>query len=280
MKRGILFKTVMLFVLWQSGKLFAGQEPQPIGARASGLGNASVTLSDVWSLYHNQAGLGFIRKPTAGVFYESRFLMPELGLSAAAVALPIKTGAFGLSYSGFGFQEYREHKIGLAYGRTFGEYLSIGMQVNYHATLLSSLYGSSSAFTVEIGAQYKTGKRLTLAAHLFNPNQSKLADFDDERIPSAIRFGAQYMFSEQVFMVGEVNQALYQKTSLRAGIEYRPVQVLYVRAGISGNPFNSSFGFGLNLKRFQLDFAGSFHQVLGFSPQFSLTFNPSASNAK
>lgn len=259
---------------------FGGNENQPIGARSAGLANASLTLNDVWSVHHNQAGLGSIRKITAGVYYESRFLMPELGLSAGALALPVGRGAFGLSFRTFGYQAYKENKIGLAYGRAFGDFLSIGMQINFQSAVFSEFYGSSSTFTAEIGAIYKAGKKVTLAAHLFNPNQSRIAEFDDERIPSVIRFGARYLFSNQVFVVAEVENALYQNPVLRGGLEYHPVDILYVRAGISGNPFNSNFGFGLQMKKFQLDFAGAFHQVLGFTPKISLTFNPSAGNEK
>lgn len=259
---------------------FGGNDNQPVGARSAGLANASLTLNDVWSIHHNQAGLGSIRKITAGVYYESRFLMPELGLSAGAIAIPVGKGSFGLSFRTFGYQAYKENKIGLAYGRAFGDFLSIGMQLNFHSAVFSEFYGSSSTFTAEIGAIYKASKKVILAAHLFNPNQSQIAEFDDERIPSVIRFGARYLFSDQVFVVAEVENALYQKPVLRGGLEYHPVDILYVRAGISGNPFNSNFGFGLQMKKFQLDFAGAFHQVLGFTPKISLTFNPSAGNEK
>ena len=280
MRKSIFTVFTALFVFAFQVPSIGGNENQPIGARSAGLANASLTLSDVWSVHHNQAGLGHIRKVSAGVYYESRFLMPELGLSAAALAVPIGKGTFGLSFNSFGYQLYKENKIGLAYGRSFGDFLSIGVQLNYHSAVFSEMYGNSSAFTAEVGAIYKAGKKVVLAAHLFNPNQSRIAEYNDERIPSVIRFGARYSFSDRVFLAAEVENGLYQKPSLRAGLEYHPVDVLYVRAGISGNPFNSNFGFGLQMKKLQLDFAGTFHQVLGFTPKISLTFNPSASNEK
>lgn len=266
---------LLLFVLvFCTSVLYAGNENRPIGARAAGLGQAALTLTDVWSAHHNQAGLGHIKQFSAGVYYESRFLVPELGLSGAALALPAGKGAFGISIRNFGYRLYQENKIGVGYGRRFGDQLSIGMQLNLHTLTFQEPYGSSVAFTAEVGAQYKVSKSVTLAAHVFNPNQTRLAEYDNERIPSAIRFGAQYRFSEQVFVVGEVESNLYTNPSLRGGFEYRPVEALYVRAGISGNPFNSCFGFGARWKKLQMDFAGTFHQVLGFTPRFSLTFQP------
>jgi hypothetical protein len=265
--------SLFLLLFWNLA-LYAGGENRPIGARAAGLGQAAITLTDVWSAHHNQAGLGYIRRFSAGAYYESRFLVPELGLSGLAVAMPVGKGSLGLSIRNFGYQLYQENKIGLGYGRRFGDQLSIGMQLNMHTVTFQEPYGSTIAISAEVGAQYRVGKAVTLAAHVFNPTQTRLAEFDNERIPSAIRFGAQYRFSPKVFVVGEIESTLYTKPSMRAGFEYRPVEALYVRAGLAGNPFNSSFGFGVRWKRLQMDFAGTFHQVLGFTPRFSLTFQP------
>ena len=74
----------------------AGNEDLPLGARSSGMGNASVSLSDVWSAHHNQAGLGFVRDISAGAYYENRFLLKELSIKGGVVALPVKGGTFGL----------------------------------------------------------------------------------------------------------------------------------------------------------------------------------------
>ncbi len=252
----------------------AGNDNTHFGARSAALGNASVTLSDVWSAHHNQAGLGFITKACAGVSYENRFLVPELGLSGAVVALPLKEkrGTFGLSIRKFGYSQYSESKIGLGFGRAFGEHLSIGMQINYQNVQFADVYGSKTAFTVEAGAIYKLSPVLTVAAHVFNPNRSRLTELDQDRLPVAMRFGLRYQFSNMVFIAAETEKDSYNKPVFRAGIEYMAGSVLYLRAGMGSQPISSSFGFGLKLKKLQIDMAGNFHPVLGFSPQFSLTY--------
>ena len=135
-----LFSFIIFLIVGQC--LFAGNDNLPIGARSAGLANASVTLNDVWSAHHNQAGLGWIKKATAGVSYENRFLVPELGLSGAVLALPLSgnKGTFGLSVRKFGYSQYNESKIGLGFGRSFGEHLSIGMQLNYHSMIECFFY--------------------------------------------------------------------------------------------------------------------------------------------
>src|SRR5437879_770897 len=88
----------------------AGNEDYPVGGRSSAMGNASVSLADVWSAHHNQAGLGFEKNISAGVYYENRFLLKELGVKGAVIALPEKGGTFGLCVTNFGYSLYSEKK--------------------------------------------------------------------------------------------------------------------------------------------------------------------------
>jgi hypothetical protein len=264
-----LFSYYFLFLILA---VKAGNDDLPIGARSAGLANASVTLSDVWSVHHNQAGLGFLEKAGAGVYYENRFLIPELGLSAGVVAVPVKKGAFGLSIRNFGYQLYNESKFGIGYGRSFGDKLSIGMQLNMLNVRFADVYGARNAFTAEVGAIYRLSSSLTVATHINNPTRTKLTELDADRLPTILRFGLRYQFSKKVFIAGEAQKDTYNKAQLRFGLEYMASDVFFLRAGIASNPINSSFGFGLKLKKLMLDFAGSFHQVLGFTPQFSLTY--------
>jgi len=68
MKKQIFIASLLLFAFITK----AGNEDYPIGARSAAMGNASVSLSDMWSAHHNQAGLGFVRNISAGVSYENR----------------------------------------------------------------------------------------------------------------------------------------------------------------------------------------------------------------
>ena len=174
----------------------AGNDDLPVGARSAGLANASVTLSDAWSVHHNQAGLGFLEKASAGVYYENRFLIPELGLSAGVVAVPVKKGAFGLSIRNFGYQLYNESKIGVGYGRAFGEKFSMGMQLNFLNVRFADVYGSRNVFTAEVGAIYKLNSNLTIATHINNPTRTRLTQLDADRLPTIIRFGLRYQFGK------------------------------------------------------------------------------------
>jgi len=251
---------------------FAGNDNTPIGARSAGLGHASVTLSDVWSAHHNQAGLGFLTRAEAGAYYENRFLLPELSLSGAVFALPTAKGTFGLNIRNFGYKLYSESKIGISYARAFSDQLSFGMQINYNNIQFAEYYGTRNTFTAELGVQYKVTKQLTIGVHAYNPNRVRLADFNNEKLPSIFRFGLGYQVSPKVLITAEAEKDSYNKPIIKAGLEYLVSTNFYVRGGIASNPYLNSFGFGLLLKDLKLDFAGTFHRYLGFTPQISLSY--------
>lgn len=266
-------KLILLLAIGASFLSRAGNENWHLGARSAGMAHASVTLFDVWSTHHNQGGLGWLKTPSAGVYFENRFLLNELSQMGASVAVPVGPGAFGLSYSGFGWSLYKENKVGLAYGMQFNEKIAGGVQANYHSIRLPNNYGSATSVSVEAGIQARVTEELTIGVHLYNPTRTKLNDFNDERIPTIMRFGAGYQFSDKVLITAEAEKDIEFAGIVRAGLEYTPGDKLYLRGGIATNPGLISFGFGLKFDTFKADIASTYHQVLGFSPQISLSYD-------
>ena len=239
------------------------------GARSAALGNASVSLSDVWSVNNNQAGLGYLKKFSAGVYYENRFLLKELNLKSAVIALPTKDGTFALSINSFGFSLYSQNKYALAYGKTFGEKFSAGMQMDCFTTKFAEGYGKLNEFAVEMGIQAKPINKLIIGMHIFNPRLSKAPE---DGIPTQMRLGFNYLFSEKVFLAIETEKGFNSALEFKAGIEYFPIKDIYLRAGVSTNPSLNAFGLGLNLNQLKIDLSTSFHAVLGFSSCIGLIY--------
>jgi hypothetical protein len=265
-------KCLLLWLMFSPIVVFSGNENWHLGARSAGMAHASLTLSDVWSTHHNQGGLGWLKDPSAGVYFENRYGIKELSQMGAAVAIPVGNGAFGLNYSGFGWSLYKESKIGLAYGMKFNDKISGGVQVNYHSLRLANNYGSNMAFTVEAGLQARVTDALTIGMQVYNPTKTKLDDYYDERIPTIMRFGAGYRFSDKVLVTCEAEKDLEFDAIFRVGLEYMPGDKFYIRGGIATNPGIAAFGFGLKLDSFRADISSTYHQILGFSPQISLSY--------
>jgi hypothetical protein len=255
------------FHVWAAG------EHTVIGGRAAGLGNASIALFDGWSVFNNQAGLAWCRKFSAGAYFENRFLVKELSIKAIGAVLPVKKGAFALSFSHFGYSLYNEIKTGLAFGMNFGNSFSAGIQIDYMRFYIGNEYGTANLFTFEIGLQYRIKEQLCLGVHIYNPIPIKLTDDQVEWLPTVIRFGTGWQISGNLLVSAEIEKDLINKPILKAGMEYHLANPLYIRIGYLTEPSQFTFGIGLVFGKLSFDIASSYNMVLGFSPQGSLIYN-------
>ena len=246
--------------------------PQNAGARGAGMANASLTFTDINSIFTNQAGLGYLEHLSFTAYGERRFL-PADGLNSFlfGAAYPHKSiGTIGLSVHYFGYDRYNEQKIGLAYARKLFKRMSIGAQFNYIATRIGGGYGTAHSFTFEIGILAKVTKHFHLAAHAFSPARIELRNGD--ALPSIFKLGAAYLPSDKVRLTAEIEKDLENPFNGRFGVEYNPISILYIRAGVSTSPLMASFGLGIHMKGLKIDVATSYHTVLGFTPSLSLTY--------
>ncbi|MBK8657423.1 MAG: hypothetical protein IPN22_00710 [Bacteroidetes bacterium] len=243
------------------------------GSRAAALGNASTTLSDVFSTTNNQAGLGFVNQYAIGIYTDRKFVNANINNFNLAVVLPFKNiGTFGLCANYYGYKSYNETKIGLAYARQFGQKVSFGIQFDYmRTTILEN--GNRNFFTLEAGIQYKPWNVLTIAAHVYNPIPYKVEKVYGERLPTILKFGLGYEPSKKVLLAVEYEQDIHYKPQFKAGVEYRPIKYLDIRAGVQTTPFSASLGVGVNVKGVNIDVSSSYHPVLGFTPQAALVVN-------
>jgi hypothetical protein len=253
--------------------LFANAQNTP-GARITAMGGVGVVHDDVWSGFHNQAGLVHLNGLSAGVYYENRFMMKELSDKGVIAALPYGNSAFALSFRSFGYSAFNNSKAGLAYALKLSDKFSFGVQLNYHTVRIGDIYGTQHNVSFDGGFLYKYNSKLTLAAHVANPNRAKLADYNDERMPSILRLGVGYKFSDKVMLSGEIKKPSDADVSVHGGLEYWVVKEMALRVGF--NTLNTfSFGFGWKTKMLQIDAAAGFNSTLGFTPQIALTYTGS-----
>lgn len=252
---------------------FATGENWPVGGRSAGMSNASVALYDLWSIGQNQAGLAMLKDISAGIYYENRFGLKNLGFKAGAFALPTKSGTLGVSVANYGYSQYNENKIGIAYAKSFGERFSAGIQLDYLSTSIGENYGNASTLAAEIGLRYQVNSKITIGTHVFNPTRAKLASYNDERAPTIFKLGLLYTFSNKLIVAIESEKDIQYNPVVKAGIEYHPISSLYFRTGISTYPVQNSFGFGIAVSNFNIDFATTYHRTLGFTPQVSLVYH-------
>ncbi|KPK84203.1 MAG: hypothetical protein AMS27_10605 [Bacteroides sp. SM23_62_1] len=256
--------------------VYSAYDNYPAGAHYAGMGNVGVMCSDVWSLSQNQAGLGFFNHLAAGFYHENRFALSELAHHSIAFSLPTGTGTFGLTCTYFGYSLYNESKIGLGFGKALNKKFSAGLQFNWLNTHIEDETGNLGAMAIEAGILAKPIENLSVGFHVFNPTVSHYRyQSGTEPIPVIIRFGMGYEYREKLFIAFETLKNMYKSPALfKGGVEYRLIQNLYARTGIMvGNFVSHTAGLGIILKKIMIDFAFSHHQLLGYTPHFSIQYS-------
>lgn len=244
-------------------------EEQP-GSRAISLGYSAVALDDSWSLFYNQASLGFQKHTWVGVHHENRFITPELNFSGVGFLQPVWKGTFGLAIKRMGFSQFNQSKFGLAYGMQLAPSLYAGVQMNFHHVFIGGEYGSTSAFSTEGGLIYTPSSNLTVGAHILNPTRSKI--HNDERIPTILNLGIAFRMGENVLLTSGAEKNIDAKATFKAGLEFIALKSLALRIGTATEPSLLSFGMGYQMAGLQIDFAFTRHEYLGYTPHFSLSY--------
>ncbi|UOQ55118.1 hypothetical protein [Hymenobacter cellulosivorans] len=269
----------ILSVLLLSSPLAFGQGngPGTRGARAAALGNASVTLTDVWSVGNNVAGLGQVTSPAVGFYAENRYLSRALNTAVLAAALPIGPttdgkathGVVGFEAQRFGDKLYSEQRLGAGYGYR-GSLISVGARFDVLQVSIEGL-GSKRAVAVSLGGQAEVlPQKLYFGAYLYNLNQAKLAEYQNERVPTVLKAGLSFRPTEKVMLNAETEKDVDQAADFKAGIEYQVVESLAVRGGFSTLSRQTTGGVGLRAGQFRFDYAAAWHTALGLSQHLAI----------
>jgi hypothetical protein len=237
-----------------------------------GVSAYSTKQNDAFSFTSNQAALAATKKTSIGVYGERRFLLAATSNYAAAFAIPTKLGNFGLSLNYAGFKNFNENKIGLAYGRSLGKKVDIGVQFNHYGYRVP-VYGNASAIFVEAGAIMHFTDKFNGGFHVYNPVGGKLNNSDGEKLASAYKLGFGYDASDNFFVNAEIVKEEDKPVNVVAGFQYQFAKQFFARAGFMSESTTAYAGVGLSWKNLRLDVAGSYHPQLGFSPGLMLLTN-------
>ena len=187
---------------------FAEGDFKILGARATGMGGASVTFSDQWSAGNNQAGNVWSPGISCGIFYENRFLARELSYQALCLTLNGKPGAFSAVCTHFRTSVYNETKAGCSYSRKFGNQFSAGVQLDYYRFQIADGYGMKNLFNCELGLMFRPDRHWTAGFQCVNPAPVKVLD---EPLPAFIRLGLSYFYSDALILSAEIEKDFANK---------------------------------------------------------------------
>lgn len=235
------------------------------------MGEASIGYQNIDAAFSNQAGLAYLTSFSAAVTGERRFALNELSTLGAAAAYPTIAGTFAFHVQYYGFQDYNEQKVGLAYARKLGKKFSAGAQISYLRTKIP-LYGNSGLPVAEIGIQAEVAKNLLISSHLVSPFRSEITE--GESLPTILRIGLTWQPSDKVLLTAQADKDIDFEARFRSGLEYKISEIFQLRIGVATNPTQLGVGFGLNMKNgLALDVASGYNQILGFMPGIGLKYS-------
>lgn len=245
---------------------------QPLSAPYTGLGAYSKKFVDAFSGAGNQAALAQLKAAAFGVYAERKFLLQELNHFSSVLALPTSSGTFAFQGDYFGFSDYNENQLGLAYARSVSKQIDVGIRFNYHTVRIAG-YGNASAVNFEGGAIFHLTDKLHTGFHIYNPFNSKLGKSGNEQLAFVYKAGLGYEPSDKVFISTEIVKQQNQSVNVNVGLQYNLHEKVFLRAGISTYTSNSYAGIGLNLSVIRLDINAAYHSQLGFTPGILLLVN-------
>lgn len=267
-----------------------------VGAKAIGMGESQVAAADdLYASYWNPAGLVTLEQPQLALMHNEWFA--GINHEFVGFALPLgEMGTLGVSSSFLSFGElqgrdsegnettlFRPYDLAviLSYARSLGDSLAFGANAKFLYEQIADESGTGIAF--DIGGLYHfSGMPLSLgfnAQHL-----GPRVQFIEEAfgLPVTFRFGGAYrLWDEALTLTLDLIRPSDNDIALAGGAGYTIGRILQLRTGykytMGGNDLGAisglTGGFGLTLRKFQIDYALVPFGVLGLTHRFSLVAN-------
>lgn len=205
--------------------------------------------------------------------YQSRFSMKELSIMSVSGVLNTSFLNFGLNFGTYGFDHFRESKIGLTMARKLSDKINLGVTVHLH-TINSAAQEENTYFIFpDVAAEYIFSDKLILGLGLNSLFRGAINDELKERNTFAIHTGFSYQLSKKCILGAEFESNSEKEVRYRMGIEYTMIDNFPVRVGYSSKPALPSIGISYALKKISMDVAAETHQQLGTSISIGLRYN-------
>ncbi|MEM6298510.1 MAG: hypothetical protein AAF740_07470, partial [Bacteroidota bacterium] len=245
------------------------------GAEAFGMGNTNLTVGNTWAVFNNIGALARADEMAMAVNYTNYYGISGFNTVGAAFVTPLNIGKnggmAGAGFWNFGDGNYSENKVSLGYSHKIGM-MSLGIQVNYFQTMIAE-FGTKSVIALELGGVADLREDLKLGMHIYNFNQAKLANFEDERIPTIMRAGLSYEPIKKLMLNLETEKEVDEPAMFKAGLAYQVLEdKLTFRTGLSTEPFINYFGLGFKYKFLIIDYALNTHPDLNMTNHLSIVY--------
>ncbi len=262
------------FWYWAMNVCSAQTDPitQAHGARSQGMGNMKVFVPDSWAYFNNIGALDRLEETEISAGFDHRYGLNELSTVDLALAWKNDFGTIGLGISRFGGKLFNQQLLGLGFSNTLG-IVSLGAKIDWFQTQIEG-FGTGNAFLFSLGGVAELDPKFFLGANFSNLNRAKISQNSEQRLPTAVQLGFSYLPGESLGIRAEIEKDIALDPVVKAGIEYRLGDWVFLRAGVNSNPGRLYFGLGLKKERFGFDYAYGQNSALGRTHHLSLALKP------
>jgi|GEM_PF-226991 len=266
------------------------------GARPAGLGDCYIGLSDdVSACYFNPAGLTQIERKE-GLFMLLRPMtkVDDLIMSFGGFALPLPYGAFGLSFTYYGYGEMDkitgednngnpkkdgkwsayDFALSSSFARKIKENLGLGGSLKVINGKIDD--ESAIAFAIDVGGLYNTPKEgLKIGVALKNLGSKMTYDNDPFGLPLSLKAGVSYRLSNiPLLILSDLTIPNDNNPYIGIGVEYKPRDIFSIRGGYKTGPSDEgsglTIGLGTEYGAYNFDYAYQPYGKLGDSHRVSV----------
>lgn len=193
------------------------------------------------------------------VFYESKYLMSELGTGKCVFQSPQVWGTFGFAISGFGYDKYNRLSAGGQFARFLSPNFALGVGFDLRSYYYEGIQERLFRFGFRTGALFEVSERLVLS--VWNDSRKRL---NDDGFTHRIAAGGSLNLKNECMWLFEIETFQFDSWLYRTGFEYK-VGELFMRCGAKALPVEPSLGLGFELTSFAFDLSASYHYQLGLT---------------
>lgn len=273
---------ILSILLVSSALLLAVFDDYQPSARARGMGGAFTAVADdANAIFFNPAGLADL-KFEGNFGYTRPFNEPFSDVKTLAIAaeFPKRIGIIGFGAKLFDVNHadeslYSEQTWTLSHAMTLQKDIHSTINFGYNLNYLRLKFDdddSDHAFGIDLGATALLHNRTKLGFAISNLGQAKMGFENQIKVPSKLSMGISYIPYDGVVTTLEVKKDFAEETEFMGGVEARIFDPLYIRVGVHQNPATYSAGASFVLAGVQLDYATTYHSVLGLTHALNLGY--------
>lgn len=266
-------KRIFILIFGVSQSCMATFFPSTMGPYALGMAGITASKNDPYPAFNHPALLAFSEKKSISISMQSRYFMEGLNFMGIAGNYQLKKdGVIGVGCGSIGNRHYNESLVKLTWSKKFNPKLSIGISTDYFRLQIPENQKKvMHKVMVELGAFYQFNHRLYFAVKLFNPGRTRLAEYQNERLPFLINSSCFFTLNEHLNLAAEWEQSMGASGMARFGLEYKWKEGALFNAGIFGKPFNPGCGISLDRKNIRIQISCVYHPYLGINSGIGLT---------